>query len=228
LNAGSGNVRTGPLHPAFADPSWREIRIDIDARTGPDLVGSISDMRGVVADARFDALWSSHSVEHLYDHDVLPAFGEFKRVLRADGFAIITCPDIAAVARLLANDDIETVVYKSPAGPIRILDMLYGHARSIESGHVYMAHKTGFTAERLGRLATQAGFAEARVLQGEHYDLWAAFLMPDVDSAEMARQFAGTNLAPLFAPQAPARPAPDKADAAPGAPADRRIRILRA
>src|SRR5665213_540831 len=40
--------------------------------------------------------------------------------------------------------------YTSPAGPITPLDMLFGHSDSIASGHLYMAHKTGFTCASLG------------------------------------------------------------------------------
>jgi hypothetical protein len=40
-----------------------------------------------------------------------------------------------------------------------------------------MAHNTGITDERLGRFAIEAGIAEARVMAGESYDLWAALLI---------------------------------------------------
>jgi SAM-dependent methyltransferase len=199
LNAGSGAARGGRVHDVLAAAEFSEVRIDIDPRTAPDIIGSFSDMRGIVEDARFDIVWSSHSVEHLRNHEVLPALREFKRVLRADGLAIITCPNIAAVAKMLDTEDIESVVYVSAAGPIRILDIIYGHSPSIEAGQAYMAHNTGFTAARLGRLAANAGFAEARVLEGESYDLWAALVLPDTDTRDLARLFAGTHIAALFA-----------------------------
>lgn len=205
LNAGSGPRRDNPLHPALAAPAWREVRIDIDRRAAPDLLGSFTDMRGIVADGQFDAIWSSHSIEHLHDHEVLPALREFKRILRPEGFAIITCPNLAAIARLLATSDVESVAYLSPAGPIRILDMVYGHSASIEAGQSYMAHNTGFTPQRLGRLATNAGFAEARVVEGEPHDLWAALTLRETDMPELARLFAGTNISKLFAPHPPIR-----------------------
>ena len=202
LNAGSGPLRNNPLHPALATPEWREVQIDIDRRAAPDLVGSFTDMRGIVEDAQFDAIWSSHSIEHLHDHEVLPAFREFRRVLRPDGFAIVTCPNMHAVAKLLATKDIDSVVYVSPAGPIRILDMIFGHSRSIKSGQVYMSHNTGFTIERLGRLATKAGFAEARVMEGDTYDLWAVLIACEADVLELAQRFTGTKISRLFSSDA--------------------------
>ena len=113
-----------------------------------------------------------------HDHEVLPALREFRRILSNDGFAIISCPNLDAIAKLVVSEDIESVAYLSPAGPIRLLDMIFGHSRSIEAGHVYMTHKTGFTADRLGRLAVHAGFREVRVLDGQNLDLWAALMMP--------------------------------------------------
>src|SRR5271170_3247972 len=150
LNAGSGPA-VGATHPGFDRSIWKEVRIDIDPRNAPDLVGSISDMRAVVEDESFDVVWSSHCIEHLHDHEVLPALREFKRILSDDGFAIITCPNLKAIAKLIVFEDIETVAYTSPAGPIRVLDMIYGHSSSIETGRMHMTHKTGFTADRLGR-----------------------------------------------------------------------------
>ena len=73
----------------------------------------------MVADACFDALYSSHAIEHLYAHEVIPALREFLRVLKPDGFALVTCPDLAAIARQLLDGGAEGIAYQSPAGPIR-------------------------------------------------------------------------------------------------------------
>jgi len=220
LNAGSGPA-IGGTHPAFDPSRWKEVRIDVDPRTAPDLVGSISDMRGVVEDNSFDAVWCSHCIEHLHDHEVLPALREFRRILSDDGFVIISCPNIEAVAKLVVSEDIESVAYISQAGPIRLLDMIFGHSPSIEAGHVHMAHRTGFTVDRLGRLAVNACFAEARVLGGENYDLWAALMMPKADAAALASLFEDTNIAALFSDRSPSLPAVHDATRR------KRVRILR-
>ena len=219
LNAGSG-PGAGATHPVFDRSIWKEVRIDIDPRNAPDFVGSISDMRAIVDDESFDAVWSSHCIEHLHDHEVLQALREFRRILSDDGFAIISCPNLDAIAKLIVSQDIESVAYISPAGPIRLLDMIYGHSRSIETGHTSMTHKTGFTADRLGRLAVQADFAEARVLEGENFDLWAALMMPRAEAAALAAIFQDTNIASLFSDRMPSGPALD-------ASLRKRVRILR-
>jgi SAM-dependent methyltransferase len=220
LNAGSGPAN-GTMHRGFDASEWKEVRIDIDPSTTPDLVGSISNMRGVVEDDSFDAVWCSHCIEHLHDHEVLPALHEFRRILSDDGFAVISCPNLEAVAKLIVSEDIESVAYLSPAGPIRLLDMLFGHSPSIESGHVHMIHRTGFTRDRIGRLAVNAGFAEARVLEGENYDLWAALMMPKAQATALAPLFEDTNIAALFSDRSPYFPAGQDATRR------KRVRILR-
>ena len=219
LNAGSG-PGADAMHPAFDRSIWKEVRIDIDPRNAPDFVGSISDMRAVVEDESFDAIWSSHCIEHLHDHEALPALREFRRILSNDGFVIISCPNLEAIAKLVVFEDIESVAYMSPAGPIRLLDMIYGHSRSIETGRAYMTHKTGFTSDRLGRLAVQAGFTEARVLEGENFDLWAALMMPKAEAPALAALFEDTNIASLFSDRTPSGPVLDPSRR-------KRVRILR-
>ena len=219
LNAGSGPPGANSLPLAFDRFGWKELRIDIDPRNGADCVGSIADMRSFIEDASFDAIWCSHCLEHLYDHEAEPALSEFKRILRDDGFALISSPNMDAIAKLLVSEDIESVAYVAPAGPIRLLDMIFGHSRSIEAGHAHMAHKTGFTADRLGRMATKAGFSETRVLEGDNLDLWAVLMMAKADVSALAALFEDTNVAPLFADPAlsgAARPAMNR----------KRVRIL--
>ena len=53
----------------------------------------------------------------------------------------------------------ESILYHSPAGPIAVHDVFYGHGRQIaSSGKEYYAHKTGYTARLLGRMLGAAGF----------------------------------------------------------------------
>lgn len=198
LNAGSGVSQFGRPPAVFAPERWREVRLDKDPGTQPDIVGSFVDMRGKIDDGRLDAIYCSHAIEHLHAHEVIPAFREFRRVLKPDGFALVTCPDLAAIARQLLAHGAEAIAYQSPAGPIRAIDMLFGHSQSIAEGRVTMAHKTGFTAPRLARVALAAGFAQVRAIEGGNFDLWAILLAPGASAAEIAPMFAGTNLARLF------------------------------
>ncbi len=198
LNAGAGPRRRNSLHPCFAGAEWSEVRIDLDAKVDPDVVGSVCDMRDHFADATFDAIWCSHNLEHLYWHEVEIALSEFHRVLKEDGFAVITCPDLQAVAEMLLERGLHAKAYDAPAGPIHVHDIIFGHGASIASGNSHMAHRTGFTQESLGRLALQAGFHESRVGRGDAIDLWAILPMPLCDLDRVKRSAASSRLAFLF------------------------------
>jgi SAM-dependent methyltransferase len=193
LNAGSGANVPRNLHAVFRGPDWQEIRLDLDERVAPDIVGSLTDL-GDMADASFDAIWCSHSLEHLHGHDVPKALAEFHRVLKPDGFSLITTPDLEAIAELVVNGQLETVAYTSPAGPITALDMIFGHSASIEKGSAFMAHHTGFTAERLGHLLIDCGFAEALMIRGRFFDLWGLALMPMADKQALLERFRNAGL----------------------------------
>jgi SAM-dependent methyltransferase len=184
LNAGSGSYAARKLHPVFARDVWQEIRIDIDPQAKPDMVSSITDMKSAFAPQSFDAIWSSHTLEHLYAHEVPFALAEFKRVLKPDGFALVTSPDLEAVASLILEHGLDHVAYTSPAGLITPLDMLFGHSASITRGHLYMAHKTGFTCASLGRRFVDAGFPIVLVKR-EGLDLWVLGLMQKADQASI-------------------------------------------
>lgn len=182
LHVGCGYAGKDRLPQYFGDASWREIRFDIDPAVRPDIVGSTTDL-GMVASASMDAIWSSHNLEHLYAHEVPVALGEFKRVLKPDGFLLITLPDLRAIARQIVQDRLNEVLYQSAAGPITPLDVVYGHRDSIALGNLFMAHRTGFTATTLGQVLLQAGFEEVRVHEGRRWDLWAIATLPDTSSA---------------------------------------------
>ena len=161
----------------FQAPEWREIRMDIDPRVSPDVVGSITDMAAIDA-ASVDAIWSSHNLEHVNSFEVPKVLAEFRRVLKDDGFALITLPAMRAVARAIVEDQLTEPLYVSASGPISALDVVFGHQASIAAGNPYMAHRTAFTARTLGQALIDAGFHEVRVHEGTRWDLWAIGTMP--------------------------------------------------
>ncbi|MCC6071287.1 class I SAM-dependent methyltransferase [Massilia sp. GCM10020059] len=177
LHVGCGPANKDRLPACFHTEGWREIRFDINPAVQPHIVGSITDMR-MIPDGSIDAIWSSHNLEHLNAFEVPVALAEFKRVLKDDGFILVTLPDLRAVARQIVNDKLDQPLYISKAGPISALDVVFGHQASIAAGNHYMAHRTGFTASSLGQVMIDAGFAEVRVHEGSRLDLWAIATMP--------------------------------------------------
>jgi len=131
LHVGCGPKRKDQTTAGFAE--WNELRFDIDESVQPDLVGTMTDMSSVSSDS-VDAIFSSHNIEHLYPHEVPVALSEFLRVLKPNGFAVITCPDLQAVCALVAEVKLTEPAYTSPAGPIAPLDILYGHRPPIGKG----------------------------------------------------------------------------------------------
>ena len=139
LNVGSGPKADKKLFHAFRSDDWREVRLDIDPKVAPDIVGSMVDLSHCVPDGSYDAIWSSHNLEHLDNHDVPKALAEFVRVLTPSGFALMTCPDLMEIARRIVNGELETELYVSPAGPVTPLDVLYGCGTSISGGNRFHA-----------------------------------------------------------------------------------------
>jgi SAM-dependent methyltransferase len=180
LNAGAGHLSSRGIAPVFRGGGWEEVRLDIDASVDPNVVGSITEMKDFPEHC-FDAVWSSHTLEHLFAHEVPRALGECKRVLKPDGFAIFMCPDLESVAEHLTKHGLDDVAYTSSAGPITALDMLYGHQLSVARGRFSMAHKTGFTAERLGNLLLDAGFPTVNVRRDDHFEICALALAENAD-----------------------------------------------
>lgn len=173
LHVGCGSPNPMTLHHAFQGDEWHEVRLDIDPNVKPDIIASITDMPEV-GTGQFDALYSSHNVEHLYPHEVSVALTEFARVLTPEGFALITCPDLQSIGALIVDDQLDDTAYTSPAGPISALDMLYGLRPALASGMHFMAHRTGFTGKTLGNALIVNGFSQAIVERDEaRFALWA-------------------------------------------------------
>lgn len=181
LHVGCGQSRRDALPLFFQSIQWNEIRLDIDPDVNPDIHGSILDL-SAVPDASVDAIWSSHNLEHVNSFEVPIALAEFRRVLKPSGFVLITVPDLRAVAKYVASHDLDQPLYQSAVGPIMAMDVMFGHQASIAKGNHYMAHRTGFTSNLLGKVLLNAGFSEVRVHEGQRWDLWALATLPDTSS----------------------------------------------
>lgn len=173
LHVGCGPQRKESTTRGFNTDEWIELRLDINEAVQPDIVGTMTNMSGV-ADASVDAIFSSHNIEHLYPHEVPVALDEFLRVLKPDGFVVITCPDLKSVCALVADDKLTEPAYISPAGPIAPLDILYGHRPPMADGNLYMSHRCGFTEKVISATLQTAGFLMvATIARPTVFDLWA-------------------------------------------------------
>ena len=165
LNVG-GNSKAIALPTQYAE--FEHLLLDIDPKGSPDIVCDARKLKTLEA-GQFDAVYCSHNLEHYYRHDVQEVLSGFLHVLKDGGFAHILVPDIHEVMRVTIERglDIEDVLYNSPAGPIMVLDVLYGYGFEIEqSGQDFFAHKTGFTRKSLTTALHKAGFANIYSVSG--------------------------------------------------------------
>ena len=190
LHVGCGPNYKDNTIPAFASEIWQEVRLDIDKTVKPDIVSSVLDL-GIIDSESFDAIFSSHNIEHVYTHEVPIMLKEFVRVLNNDGFFVVNCPNLIPVARLIVDDKLTEPAYISPAGPISPLDILHGHGASIERGNEFMAHKTGFTPKSLNAVLLEAGFKNVGMLAREaNLDIWAVATKKKIEDNERMMEIA--------------------------------------
>ena len=144
LNVGSGSQKL----KEWEEKGYEVVTLDIVPETKPDIIADMCNMGEI---GQFEAVFSCHSLEHLYPHQVNQALKEFYRVLLPGGTATIMVPDLEDV-----RPD-GKVLGMGESGPICGLHLFYGDFRLIPT-HPYMAHHSGFIAETLEAAMTEAGF----------------------------------------------------------------------
>ena len=165
LHVGCSTLTKKDTIPYFFSDDWQEIRFDIDSRVNPDVVGTLTDMSALDSES-VDAIYSSHNLEHLYDHEVDLALLEFRRVLKEDGFLVITCPDLHSISRLIVDGKLREPAYISPSGlAVSPHDMLYGWGSSLKEGNFFMAHRSGFDSPSM----------HEKLMKAQYHD-WATFV----------------------------------------------------
>lgn len=158
LDVGSG-PKDIPICGSRNYDGWQRVRLDLDQLCNPDICMDARDLP--IKGEKFDAIYCSHNLEHYYRHDALRVLRGFYLSLNDNGFAHIRVPDVKQVMQRFVSGqlDVESILYDSPAGPITVHDVIYGHGQQIaDSGKDFYAHKTGFTAPLMGRMLRTAGF----------------------------------------------------------------------
>lgn len=163
LNVGCGKV---PLDITLKQSSdWTEVRVDNDPHAHPDIVASLDNIQQLPSHS-VDAIWASHVLEHVSWHEIPGVIHEFKRLLKKDGLAVISVPDLEKAAEMIIKDQLLDTIYHSPGGSITPLDMLYGYRPYVQSGMDGMQHKTGFTKTVLLQVLKDLGFQYVLGQQG--------------------------------------------------------------
>lgn len=163
LNVG-GNSKDIPLPEIYK--GWEHILLDIDPKTGADIVCDARDMLKI--EDRFDSVYCSHCLEHFYSFDVPKVLKGFKKVLNKGGFVYIRVPDLMEVIKKVVEEhlDLNSVLYESIVGPITALDVIYGLQKEVKrSQHDFFAHKTGYSPKIMRKYLQEAGFKNIYIKQ---------------------------------------------------------------
>ena len=127
------------------------------------------------ASNQFDAIYSSHTFEHLYRDQAVALATECHRVLKPDGICRIVVPDLeAAVARYNSGKE-----KRSDTAADNLMDELMlqprAHARSLLSLYHRLMdvhqHKWMYDGSSLAALLTSAGFADPRIFKTREGEL---------------------------------------------------------
>jgi glycosyltransferase involved in cell wall biosynthesis len=145
LNVGCGQTRLDAQSKFFVD--WDEIRVDAYDNPTADIITSIVELEKIPNES-VDCVWASHVVEHNYWHQLPALFNNMLRVLKEDGFAVVRVPDLGSIADKI-EDGLLEIEYNSSAGPVSVIDMIYGHRGFVESWGEGMSHKIGFTKKSM-------------------------------------------------------------------------------
>ncbi|MBT9544098.1 MAG: class I SAM-dependent methyltransferase [Candidatus Sericytochromatia bacterium] len=162
LNVG-GSSKRGELPAHFAGMEHHLL----DILPGPD-VDLCSDARLLTEQPRadYDALFCSHNLEHYYEHEIPQVLAGFKHMLSPTGFVHIIVPNLQQamghMAVRMAEPD--AVLYLSSAGPVRYLDLIFGHGPQIARKGEPYAHKFGFSPKLLKKVLKAAGFEWRKVI----------------------------------------------------------------
>lgn len=155
VNVGCGKT---PLKlKLLRDPAWMEVRVDSDPEAAPHIVAQMHDMPMLPGQSA-SVLWVSHVLEHVFWHEIPAVIREFHRILKDDGIAIISVPDLQAAGAMIAEDRLLDVAYESPSGPIAPFDMIYSYRAFTRLGMPGMQHKSGFTKSTLELVLKDLGF----------------------------------------------------------------------
>jgi len=102
------------------------------------------------ANASFEAIFSSHVLEHLFLDEVVILIAEFRRVMIPGGICRVVVPDLDKIV----------ATYDS-ANPTCFLESIYEISKR---GAIKNAHHSGFSGAFLARLFRENGFSSTRVL----------------------------------------------------------------
>ncbi len=203
LNIGWSSAVASRIPDDFKKPGWRVVRLDNDAQVKPDFLASILDM-SVIADNSVDFVWCPYVLQHLHSVFLEKALRECFRILKEGGKILISVPDGQLAATYVAHGKGSEEVYRSPAGAVIALDILYGFGPNIIKGNNKIYNHNALDAKMLGLAVRGVGFTNIKVKQ-QGIDIIATavrYAFEHPDRVERLEIISGSQK-----PEAPAMPA---------------------
>ena len=157
LSVGSGSKKTF-MPEYFKDYTLKTL--DINPDVNPDICMDARDLINWKGE-KFDAVYSSHNLEHFRHHDVIKVLDGMYHVLKDEGFLLLIVPNAYGVIEWMIdnNKDLDAVVYEVPRGVVTVRDMIWGHAGNVRiTPDEWYLHKTGFSPRLLAHAIYDSGF----------------------------------------------------------------------
>lgn len=155
LMIGSGKGDEVPWQAIF-----EYVTLDICNSRNPDIIGDATALP--VEDQSFEAVFSSHLLEHLSPRRYSNVLKEWYRILKPGGEMLVLVPNLAKAAEEILNDP-ERTIYVGQAGPVTAIDMMVGIEMNSDAP---MNHRWGFTRETLALRAKEMEWATGCVWEG--------------------------------------------------------------
>ena len=139
-----------------------------------------------------DLIVLSHLLPRLSLSQAETCLGKIGSWLAKDGLAVIICPDMEAIAAHILARGLDAEAYRSDAGPITAIDMMFGHQTSITAGRSDLAHHSAYTLKSLSTLLRSCGFTDVRgVSRPAQFDFWTVAGQSAIDPERIMHLMSG-------------------------------------
>lgn len=143
---------------------WEDfINIDLNESCAKsDLYMDCTDL-SVFEDSSVDEIHTYHTVEHIGHRRLVPAFIEWRRVLKPGGKLIVEMPNLSAIVDKFASIRYNSGEIKGDFGDNSVYETLYGGQKDAGSFHISMLTPYLFMC-----IVKAAGFEEVDNVTGEY------------------------------------------------------------
>jgi SAM-dependent methyltransferase len=140
LNVGGGSRWLLPMFNG-----WDQDLLDIDDSCGADICCDARTLKDRPVERQYDAIYNSHFLEHVHEHEVPDVLEGFHKHLKPGGFVYTMVPDLRQLFAEIQTKELTDTWYMAGENKVTYADVLYGWNSAIRSGKPYFAHKYGFT-----------------------------------------------------------------------------------